>query len=150
MDQRSICLFPVFKGLSSRATCNELTAVLGANAIADSTVTKSLRQRQFTSILVEAAEEPATIVIGQAILDTLEQYPFSSIQDLARFTCIPTTTIHRHLTQSLGFVVKHLPWVPHTLTPTQKTEPVTLSIGLLRQLRSIEHCGWQFIITLDK
>jgi hypothetical protein len=43
-------------------------------------------------------------------------------------------------------VVKHLRWVPHTLTPTQKTERATLSIKLLRQLRSIESHGWQFII----
>jgi hypothetical protein len=34
--------------------------------------------------------------------------------------------------------------------PTQKTEPATLSIKLLRQLWSIEHHDWQFIITLDE
>jgi hypothetical protein len=34
--------------------------------------------------------------------------------------------------------------------PPQKTEPATLSIELLRELRSIEHHGWQFIITFDK
>jgi hypothetical protein len=54
------------------------------------------------------------------------------------------------LTQSTSFVVKHLRWVPHILTATQKMERVTLSIDLLRQLRSIEHHGWQFIITLDE
>jgi hypothetical protein len=36
--------------------------------------------------------------------------------------------------QSLGFVVKHLRQVPHTLMPIQKTERATLSIKLLRQL----------------
>jgi DNA-binding IclR family transcriptional regulator len=90
------------------------------------------------------------IVINQAILDALEQYPFSSIQELARFICIPTKTVHRCVTQSLGFMVKHLRWVPHTFTPTQQTERATLSIELLRQLQSIEHQGWQFVITLDK
>jgi hypothetical protein len=54
------------------------------------------------------------------------------------------------LTQSLRFVVKHFRWVPHTITPTQETERATLSIELLRQLRSIEHHDWQFIITLDE
>jgi hypothetical protein len=52
--------------------------------------------------------------------------------------------------QSLGLVVNHLRWVHHTLTLTQKTERATFSIELLRQLRSIEHHGWQFIITLDE
>jgi hypothetical protein len=60
------------------------------------------------------------------------------------------TTVHRPFTQSFGFVVKHFRWVPHTLTPTQKTEHATLSIELLRQLQSIERHGWQFIITLDE
>jgi hypothetical protein len=47
-------------------------------------------------------------------------------------------------------MVKHLRWVPHILTPPQKTEGAALLIELLRQLRSIEHHGWQFIITLDE
>jgi hypothetical protein len=47
-------------------------------------------------------------------------------------------------------VVKHLRWIPYTLTLPQKTERDTLSIELLRQLRSIEHHGWQFIITIDE
>jgi hypothetical protein len=47
-------------------------------------------------------------------------------------------------------VVKHLRYVPHTLTPTPETERATLSIELLRQFRSIKHHGCQFILTLDK
>jgi hypothetical protein len=124
--------------------------VLGSNAIAYSTVTKYLRQKQLPSILVDPPEEPATTVIDQGILDAFEQQPFSSILELAKLTCIPTTAVYRHLTQSLGFVVKYLRWVSHSLTATQKTERVTLSIELLRQLRSIEHHGWQFIITLTE
>jgi hypothetical protein len=53
MDQRSICLFLALKGLSARAVCNELTAVLDAGAIAYSTLIKYLRQRQFIPILVD-------------------------------------------------------------------------------------------------
>jgi hypothetical protein len=53
MDQRSIYLFLALKGLSARVVDNELTAVPGADAIAYSTGTKYLRQRQFTSILVD-------------------------------------------------------------------------------------------------
>jgi DNA-binding IclR family transcriptional regulator len=34
--------------------------------------------------------------MNQAILDALGHYPFSSIQELARFTCIPITAVHRH------------------------------------------------------
>jgi hypothetical protein len=58
--------------------------------------------------------------------------------------------VHRHLTQFLGFVVKHLCWVPHTLTPTQEAERAILSIEPLRQPRFLKHDGWQFIVTLDE
>jgi hypothetical protein len=148
--------------IAHETTCSDICSLLrkmhffhqkiiyGTDAIAYSTGTKYLCLRQFTSILIDRREEPAPIVIDQGILDVLGQYPFSSIRDLARLTCIPTPTIYRHLTQSLGFVVKYLRWVPHTLAPTQKMEHATLSIELLCQLRSIEHHGWQFIIARDQ
>jgi hypothetical protein len=63
MDQGSICLFLALKGLSARAVDNGVTAVLRASAIAYSTVTKYLQLKQFTFILVDIPEEPATIVI---------------------------------------------------------------------------------------
>jgi hypothetical protein len=50
----------------------------------------------------------------------------------------------------LGFVVKRLRWVPHTFTPTHKTEHATVSIEFLRQLRSIEHQSWPSLVTLDE
>jgi hypothetical protein len=43
------------------------------------------------------------------------------------------------LAQSHGFVVKHLRWIPHSLTGSQKAERVTLLNKVLRQLLSIEH-----------
>jgi hypothetical protein len=73
MRQRSVCLFLALKGLSVWAIHDELTAVLGPDAIAYSTVTMYLHQKQFPSILVDPPEEPATIVIDQAILDAFEQ-----------------------------------------------------------------------------
>jgi hypothetical protein len=54
------------------------------------------------------------------------------------------------LTQSHGFVVKHLRWIPHSLTPTQKAEHVILLTRLLRQLPAIEHYKCEFIITRDE
>jgi hypothetical protein len=102
---------------------NELTAGLGPDAVAYSTVTNSLRRRQFNSILVDPPEEPGTIVIVQAILDVLGHCSFAFIRELAHLTCIPAPTVHRQSMQSLGFVVKHLRRVPYTLTPTQKNGP---------------------------
>jgi hypothetical protein len=45
--------------------------------------------------------------------------------------------------------MKHLCWVPHSLTATQKAKRGTLSNALLRWFRSICHHGEQFSITPD-
>jgi hypothetical protein len=87
-------LFLALKGLSARDVYNEFPAVHGADALAYFTVARYLHHRQFSSVFVDRPEEVATIVINQAILDTFEQYPFSSIRELARFACIPTITVH--------------------------------------------------------
>jgi hypothetical protein len=120
MDQRSICLFLVVKRLSAQAISNELVAVLGPDGTGYSTVTTYLRQRHFPSTLRETLDGPAAIVIDNGILVALEKQPFSSIRELAQLTCVPRSTVHRHRTQSLVFVVEHLRWVPHSLTGAQK------------------------------
>jgi hypothetical protein len=150
MDQRSICLFLAMKRLSARDVHNELVAVLGLNATAYSTVTSCLRQRQFPAISSGPADEPPAAMIDDAILDALDKQPFSSVRELAKLTFIPTTTVYRHLTRSLGFVLKRLRWVPHTLTDTQKAQRITLSNQLLLEIRSIKHQGWHFMITIDE
>ena len=150
MDQRSICLFLAMKGLSATDVHNELVAVLDPDAITYSTVTSYLRQRQFPAISSEPSDEPPTTIIDDAILDALDKQPFSSVRELAKLTCIPTTTVYRHLTRSLGFVETHLRWVPHTLTNTHKAQRIALSNQLLLKIRSVKHQDWHFIITLDE
>jgi hypothetical protein len=108
-------------GFSASEIHNELVAVLGSDAIAYSTVTSYRRKRHIPAISSERSHEPRTIIIDEAILDALDKQPFSSVGELAKLTCIPTTAVYQHFPRSLGFVVKHLRWVPHTLTETQKS-----------------------------
>jgi hypothetical protein len=150
MDQPSICLFLAMEGLSARDVHNKLVAMLGPDAIVYSTVTSYQRQRQFPPICSEPSEVPPTTIIDDAILDAVDKQPFSSVKELAKLTCIPTTTVYGHLTRSLGFVAKHLRWVPHAMTDSQKARRITLSNQLLLEIRSIKHHGWHFIITLDE
>jgi transposase len=150
MEQRSICLFLARKWLTYREIHNELIAVLGSDAVAYSTVTKYLRNQHLSLLVSKLPENSASIIIEGAILDALNKQPFSSIRELAQLTCIPRTTVYRHLTKSLGFEVKHLHWVPHELTTAQKRQHIALSRQLLQDLLSIKHHGWQFIITLDE
>jgi hypothetical protein len=142
MDQQSICLFLAMKRLSAQVIDNKLIAVLGPDAIGSSRVTNYLRQRHFPSTLRDTPDEPAATVIDNTIMDALEEQPFSSIRELDQLTCIPRSTGHRHLTQSLGFVAKHLRWVPHSLTAAQKAQRVTLLNEPLSELHSIKHHGW--------
>jgi hypothetical protein len=46
--------------------------------------------------------------------------------------------------------VKHLRWVSHSLTDTQKASRVFLANQLFGELRSIKHHDWEFIVTLDE
>jgi hypothetical protein len=138
------------KHLSAEEIRDDMHEVLGEDAIKYSTVIKYLRQRSFPLVPCDTPDISPSKAINDAILDALEKQPFLSIRELAKLTCIPRTTIHRHLTKSFDFVLKHLRWVPHRLTHIQKNQRVELSKELLCQLRSMQHQGWQFIITFDE
>jgi hypothetical protein len=84
MNQRLICLFLAFKGLSARAIHGELGAVLDPDAVAYSTVTKYFRKDQLPCTLLEPLEEPAIAMIDDAILSALEKQPFSFFRELAK------------------------------------------------------------------
>jgi hypothetical protein len=148
MDQRSICLFLAIKGLSAREVRIELVAVLGLDVIGSSTITRYPRQRQFPTSSPKLSDEPPTTIVDDAILEALDKKPFSSVRELAKLTCIPATTVYRHLTKSLGFVLEHLRWLPHSLTGPHQAQRLTLSNQLLLELLSIKHQCWYFVITL--
>jgi hypothetical protein len=88
--------------------------------------------------------------LDEAILKALADGPFSSLRELAQHTCISRTTVHRHLTCSLGFTAPDLRWVPHRLSPRQKAKRVAPSRELLSMLHQEETRDWHNIITLDE
>ena len=155
MDQRSIVLYLARKGLRGTEIHRDLEETLGPEAIAYSTVTFYLRTSRFripTEMEEGEAEAEVSPVceVDEAILKALADEPFSSVRELARHTCLSRTTVHRHLTCSLGFTVRHLRWVPHRLSDSQKTMRVTLSTELLRLLEQQERRAWHDMITLDE
>jgi hypothetical protein len=88
----------------------------------------------------------------QAILSTFEDNPFASGRQLSQLTYLPSTTVYHRLTQSLGFVARHLRWVPHALSDAQKGERINLSRRLLQRRMLEVQCGraWHDIVTLDE
>jgi hypothetical protein len=153
MDQRSIVLYLARKGLRSTDIHRDLEKTLGPEAIAYSTVTCYLRTSRFrvpTEMEEGEGEVSPVCEVDEVILKALADEPFSSVRELARHTCLSRTTVHRHLTCSLGFTVRHLRWVPHRLSDKQKTIRVTLSTELLRLLEQQERRPWHDVITLDE
>jgi hypothetical protein len=118
--------------------------MLGENAVTYSTVTKCVRRGQFPPNNDGPPSRPMSVEPGrvdQAISTALADYPFSSVQQLSRLTCLlrstvqgPGSTVHRHLTHSLHFRIQHLRWIAHLLNPEQQWIRVNMAGELLRVL----------------
>ena len=153
MDQKSIVLYLRMKGMSLEDIHSDLVTTLGTDAVAYTTVTKYARSASFVPKKDGPPNEPTNVepdLVGHAILAALAEHPFSSVRELSRRTCLPRSTVHRHLTHSLGFRVRHLRWVPHFLTAEQKQMRVTMSRELLRVLSVQRARQWHDIVTLDE
>jgi hypothetical protein len=153
MDQKAIVLYLHMRGMSLDAIHEDLMRVLGENAMAYSTVTKYVRSEKFPPKNDGLPSEPISAQPGpvdQAILTALADEPFSSVRKLSRLTCLPQSTVHRHLTNSLHFRIQHLRWIPHLLNPQQKRIRVNMAGELLRVLSVQGARQWHDLVTLDE
>jgi hypothetical protein len=124
-----------------------------APALSSSLITRDLREARFPPSQPE--RHPADVQkdlddSDQDILAALEDSPVASVRQLSQLIHLLSTTVYRRLTQSLGFVARHLRWVPHALSNTQKGERVNLSQRLLRMLEVQRDRAWHDIVTLDE
>jgi hypothetical protein len=153
MKQRPIVAYLSLKGMSAREIHDDIAATLGPDAVLYSSVTHYLREARLRPSKPEP--DPADVQrdlddSDQAILTAREYSPFAAVRQLLRLTHLPSTTIYRRLTQSLGFVARHLRWVPHALSDVQKGERVNLSRRVLRILE-VQHDRVEHdIVTLDE
>jgi hypothetical protein len=134
---------------------DDLVGMLGNDAVACSTVTKYARGAQFSGRKEYTPPEAPGMErspVDEAIPTALAEFPFqfSSVRELSRRICLPRSTVHRHLTQSLRLTVRHLRWVPHFLTAEQKQIRVLMAIGLLQVLSVQSTRQWHDIVTSDK
>jgi hypothetical protein len=118
-----------------------------------SSVTRYLREARFPPSKTEP--HPADVQRDlddshQAILAALADSPSASVRPLSRLTHLPSTIVYRCLTQSLGFVARHLRQVPHALSDAQKGERVNLSRRLLGMPEVQGDRAWHDIVTLDE
>jgi hypothetical protein len=111
MDQKPIILYLRMKGMALDAIHDDLVPTLGKDAVAYSTVTKYARSAQFSGRKEATPPEAPDVErspVDEAILTALAEFPFSSVRELSRRICLPRSTMHWHLMQSLLFTVRHL------------------------------------------
>jgi hypothetical protein len=153
VNQREVVEYLHRKGPKPKAIYVDLVGTLGAEAVSHSTVTRWLRETRFTSNtqgLMFSESETHRDECDEAILSALQEYPFSSVRALSRVTHLSRTSVHRHLTQSLGYVRRHLHWVPHSLSADHKAKRVAMSGSLLHLLESLSLRSWSNAITLHE
>jgi hypothetical protein len=111
MTQRPIVAYLSLKRMSAREIHDNIVATPGPDAVLYSSVTRYLREARFPPSKPEP--HPADVQIDlddsdQVILSALEDGSFASVRQVSRLTYLPSTTVYRRLTQSLGFVARHL------------------------------------------
>jgi hypothetical protein len=151
MAQRSIVAYLSLKGISVREIHDDIVATLGPDAVSYVSVTHDLREARFPPSKPES--HPADVQrdfddSDRVILTVLEDSPFASVRELSRLAHLPSTSVYRRLTQSLGFVARHLRWVPHALSDARKGERVNLSRRLLRMFEVQRDRAWRDMILL--
>jgi transposase len=153
MDQKSIVLYLAKKGMTATEIHTDLMHTLKEEAVHYSSVTRYLRSTSFTSSTSPKPEEPPDREMSdldEAILTALGEQPFASVRQLAAATHLAPSTVYWHLTHKLGFTVRHLRSVPHTLSTLDMERRVACSNQLLTVLNQQRPRHWRDIVTLDE
>jgi hypothetical protein len=139
--------------MNARGIHSDLVATLGTKVPGYSTGTRWLREAQldqFSETAVDFTEDVEADEIDEAILSALEVQPFGSVRNIARFTRLARSTVDWYLTHSLGFLVRHLRWIPHILTEEQKRIRVSNSEQLFAILQEQQGSFWRDLSTLSE
>jgi hypothetical protein len=153
MDFNSIVLNLKAKGMNAREIHSDLVATLSTKVLSYSTMTRWLREvqlEQSSETAVDFTEDAEVDEIDEAILSALEVQPFVSVRGIARLIRLARSTVHLHLTRSLGFLLRYLHWIPHILTEEQKRIRVSNLEQLLAILHEQQGSSWRDLVTFDE
>jgi hypothetical protein len=153
MDFNSIVLYLKAKGMNAREIHSDLVSTLGTKPLGYSSVTHWLREAQvdqFSETAVDFTQDAEVDEIDEAILSVLKVQPFDSVCDIPRLTRLARSTVHWHLTRSLGFMVCHLRWIPDVLPEAQNRIRVSNSKQLLAILQEQQGSSWRELVLLDE
>ena len=138
IDQDSVARYLGLKGWTAVKIHNDIKETLGASCKSYQSITRAIRLGTIGTNCDESHElanfiEPSNT--DEKILEVLDEFPFSSVRQIAHKTNIPRSTVYDHLIK-IGVVCRHFHWVPHSLTPEQKKVRVRLCYKLLKVIRT--------------
>jgi hypothetical protein len=140
------------KGYSAQTMYQKLQAQHAPICPAYSAITNWVRvldRREDISMRASRSGRLPDNTIYLAIIKKLDSSPFQSVRLLASAIERSPKTIWTH-SHCMGFVIRHLRFVPHTLSSIQKNERGQHSINLKNRLKSAKHRGWGCILAGDE
>jgi len=150
MDFRSSILTFVLLGYKDKAIHEFLVQAYKEGAPCASMVRKwarRFRSGRTTTAVHRSGRPSSTEGLADAIMEQLDEQPFSSLRTLALDLGYSRETIRLCLNNKIGFRWFMLRWVPHTLSEQQKQQRVQVSRQMLIQLRNRRQGD---IITVDE
>jgi hypothetical protein len=137
VEQRCVIRFLILEGCNAEQIHDRLAHVYGDDAFVQSTVYKWMREFRLGRKAVQelpTVGRPCLDDIDGAIVHKMNKHPFHSCRSLAEEVCVASSTVWKHLTESLGFSSQCLHWVPHELTNDLRDKRVAIGSQLLEIL----------------
>jgi histone-lysine N-methyltransferase SETMAR len=151
-DAKVLVMYWYEKGHGALRIYQKLSARVGGRFPSYSTITHWLRRLRRNEDITRRASGSGRLAfdeIDSLIADALDEAPFHSVRSLASSIKYPHTTVWRHL-RTAGYIVRNLHLVPHTLSPAQKAQRVTMAIELQQMVRLAKHRSWRYFLTGDE
>jgi hypothetical protein len=146
MMQRPIVAYLSLKGMLAREIHDDIIATLGPDAVPYSSVQLPATFARHNFLLRNQNHIQPTFKEISMIQIRLFQLLLKIVRlprcGSSRLTHLPSTTVYRRLTESLGFVARHFRWVPHALSDAQNGERVNPSRRRLRMLEVPGDRAW--------
>lgn len=153
MEQRCVIHYYYRKGKTAGQIHEKLVKVYGEDAKCLGTVYNWLLKFRCGSDSIEddpRSRRPCQQDLEPLILGVLDEEPFATARSIARRLCVSPSAITFHLTQKMGFKLKHLHWVPHLLNLSQKFTRKDIAIEMHARLQEVAQANWSYIATGDE
>jgi hypothetical protein len=105
------------------AIAHEITGVLGENTISNSTVKKYVRMLALSikrSRHSYCPESKGDFSLHDRIVLVISEELFPPVSQIAKKVMMSKSTVYCHLAQALKWKLRHLKWVFHNLTESEK------------------------------